>query len=143
MEARRSDRSPSDNEKPCPEIECPMTYSEAKRDIANPKLILTIPLRKSREVRTPRLTKAMMYADESPCIPSANRKASGTERRIVRIGPKEDRVNGRPRDFFNCGKSRLGAFLCRNSEVNGFLVINGVTNIDGFSFQRNYMLEPR
>ena len=120
-----------------------MTYSEARRDMANPKLILTIPLRKSSDVRTPRLTRPMMYADESPCIPSAKRKASGTERTIVRTGPRELRVNGRPRAFFNCGKSRLSAFLCKNSGVNGFLVINGVTNIDGFSFQRNYMLETR
>ena len=114
MEARSSDRSPNDNEKLCPGIECPMTYTEARRNMANPKLILIIPLRKSSDVRTPRLTSAMMYAEESPCIPSAKRKASGTERTIVRIGQRERRVNGRTRAFFNCGKSRLSAFLCKN-----------------------------
>ena len=59
---------------------------------------------------------------------------------IVRIGPRELRVNGRPRAFFNCGKSRLSAFLGRNCGVIGLLVINGVTDTGWFSFQRNYIL---
>ncbi len=45
----------------------------------------------------------MMYAEGSPWIPRLKRKAIGAESATVRNGPKESRVKGRPRAFFNCG----------------------------------------
>jgi hypothetical protein len=103
---RRSDRFPNDNgENPCPATECPMMYREARNDTANPMPILGIPPRRSREVRTPRLTNPMMYAEGSPCIPRLKRNAIGAESATVRKGPKESRVKGRPRAFFNCGNA--------------------------------------
>jgi hypothetical protein len=100
------DRFPNDNgEKPCPATECPMTYREERNDTANPTPTLGIPPRRSSEVKTPRLTSPMTYAEGSPCSPRLKARAMGTERATVRNGPKESRVKGRPRAFFNCGNA--------------------------------------
>ena len=81
-----------------------------------------------------------MYAEESPCIPRPKRKAIGTESTTVRNGPKESRVKVSLRAFFNCGNGEQAPSLRVPFGGLELLVINGVTDTGGFSFQRNYIL---
>ena len=61
---------------------------------------------------------------------------------------REDRSERIPREgkaagFLQLRQLRASAFLLRRLAILEFLVIKGVTDTGGFSFQRNYMLANR